>query len=90
VSGDYVRCAPDASGDEGQPGDPCEFLNVCDPGLFCANADAVPGCAGNGCCSAVCTVGDDTNCEDGQSCIPFYEDGQAPDECLGTVGACSA
>ena len=32
-------CAPDASGpDAGVAGDPCEFVNACDPGLLCANA----------------------------------------------------
>jgi hypothetical protein len=90
-SGDYFFCAPDASGEQGAAGDPCEFINVCDPGLFCASAAAVPGCVGaQGCCSSFCTEGDDDNCLAGQSCAPWYEVGQAPDECLGTVGACAA
>jgi hypothetical protein len=91
ASGDYFLCAPDASGDLGAAGDPCEFINVCDPGLFCAQADSVPGCAGSfGCCSSLCTVGDDGNCEVGQECVPLYEEGSAPDECLGSVGGCAA
>jgi hypothetical protein len=40
-------CVLDASGEGGQYGDPCEFVNVCDRGLFCAVAAAVPGCAGS-------------------------------------------
>jgi hypothetical protein len=27
------------------------FLNVCDPGLACMNAEVVPGCASARCCS---------------------------------------
>lgn len=90
-SGDYFLCAPDASGDMGAAGDECMFLNSCDPGLFCANPAAVPGCASaDGCCSAICSDGDASNCEVGQDCVPFYADGAAPDECLQTIGACIA
>ena len=40
--GDLFHCAPDASADGGAPGDPCEFINACDPGSFCGNAAGVP------------------------------------------------
>ena len=88
---DTFLCAPDASGELGVEGDSCQFINACDPGTFCLNASAVPGCgSGVGCCSSSCTVGDDSACLPGQSCLPWYDDGAAPDECLGTVGVCSA
>ncbi|MEM7158475.1 MAG: hypothetical protein AAF799_36890 [Myxococcota bacterium] len=87
---DTFLCAPDASGDQGAPGDSCQFINTCDAGTFCLVGDIVPGCTDVGCCSPVCTPGDDSACLPGQSCLPWYEDGAAPDECLGTVGVCSA
>jgi hypothetical protein len=73
-------CGVDASGAEGQIGDPCEYVNVCDPGLLCTNADAVPGCEGAiGCCSPFCDLDDgDSNCPSEWTCIPWFEDGRAP------------
>ena len=77
-------CSPDASGpDLGAIGDPCEYINVCDPGGWCANAESVPGCAGSGgCCSGYCDVTDpnanDTCLPMGTECVPWYEPGTAP------------
>jgi hypothetical protein len=74
-------CSPDASGEMGLYGDPCEYLNVCDPGLFCADAAAVPNCAGSiGCCSEYCDITDPMAVcmGQGQECTAFYEMGQAP------------
>ncbi len=86
--GAAFHCAPDASGGDGQPQDACGFINVCDPGSFCANGSEVPGCVGTGCCSSFCELGDDDACLPGQACLPWYGDEAAPDECLGEVGAC--
>jgi len=84
VAEDFV-CGPDASGEMGAYGDPCEFINVCDPGLFCLDASAVPNCAGAiGCCSEACDITDpagDMQCSgaaEGQPCQPWYEEGAAP------------
>lgn len=87
---DTFQCAPDVSGAMGAVGDECNFINVCDPGTFCAGSASVPGCGGGaaGCCSSYCSLGNDAVCLDGQECVPWFEQGQAPDECLGTVGAC--
>jgi hypothetical protein len=90
---DGFVCIVDASGEMGAPGDPCEFLNACDPGLFCANAEAVPDCQGaSGCCSEFCdlTAADpDAGCSlVGQMCTPWFEMGAAPPD-LEHVGACS-
>ena len=88
-------CAPDASGADGLYGDPCEFLNVCDPMLFCAPPDSVPGCVGaSGCCSEFCDVADPNASMDcagaagGQECVPWFEEGQAPPG-FENVGACA-
>jgi hypothetical protein len=75
------HCMPDAGADSGALGDACEYVNVCDPGLFCASSEAVPGCAGStGCCTRFCDVGADqcTLLHPAMECIPWYEEGQAP------------
>ncbi len=87
-------CIIDASGKGGAAGDPCEFINSCDPGLFCAGADAVPGCQqSTGCCSEFCdlTLSDPSaacSLGGGQECVPWYEEGQAPPGNEG-IGSCA-
>jgi hypothetical protein len=74
-------CSPDASGDDGGYGDACEYLNVCDAGLFCADAVVVPDCgSSSGCCSEYCDISDPMPvCMGvGQECTSYYEDNQAP------------
>lgn len=91
---DHFTCIVDASGEMGAAGDPCEFINSCDPGLFCGDATAVPNCAGSsGCCTEFCDLSDPmaaAQCSlgGGQECVPWYEEGQAPPG-LENVGACA-
>jgi len=83
--GGLFQCAPDASGSSGAVGEGCDFLNGCDPGNFCGT----PACDGaGGCCTPFCTLDDVAPCDGGAECVPFYEQGGAPDECLATVGVC--
>ncbi len=87
--GDAFHCAPDASGDGGGAGEPCEFVNACEDGLLCLSGDTVPGCNADACCTPTCEDGDDTACPDGQSCVPFFDRSTpAPAMCLEGVGAC--
>lgn len=88
------ECVADAGGEQGAFGDSCEYLNVCDPGLFCAAPDTVPDCEGSsGCCTPFCDLSDPSateNCpgaDGGQECVAWFEEGQAPpgEE---NVGAC--
>jgi hypothetical protein len=88
---DTWHCAPDASGEQGGYGDPCEFLNTCDPGVV------PPGqaCEGaSGCCTEICDITDpagDLQCAgaaEGQTCQPWYEEGAAP-RGYENVGACA-
>jgi hypothetical protein len=76
-----MLCGPDASGpDAGVAGDPCEYINACDPGLAGINAEYVPGCAGaTACCAPFCDV-NEAECDAGagEECVPYYEEGQAP------------
>lgn len=92
--GDGFFCAPDDSGDAGQHGDPCEFINSCDPGLLCLAAIGVAGCEDPlACCGEFCDLAapdPDTQCTGmaaGEQCIPWYEDGEAPPG-YQNVGAC--
>jgi hypothetical protein len=95
VNADFA-CAPDASGpDLGAYGSPCEYINACDPGLFCGDAAIVPDCAGaQGCCSEFCDLADpegNAQCSGaagGQECTPWYAEGEAPPG-YEQVGACS-
>jgi hypothetical protein len=73
-------CSPDASGEMGVYGDPCEYINVCDPGFWCANARSVPNCVGAiGCCASYCDVTEpDPFCEPDTECTIWHEEGTAP------------
>ena len=81
---DEFFCAPDASGDLGAFGDPCEFINVCDPGMLCLDASVAPPglpCEGSaGCCTAFCVLGSSwcSELDPAMDCVPWFEEDQAP------------
>ncbi len=83
-SSEFFFCVVDASGDGGALGDGCQFLNVCNPGLFCSGG--FPGCNDIGCCAPYCDL-DAPACPQGLACAPWYEPGTAP-QCFEDVGAC--
>lgn len=69
-------CVLDAS-EQGTYGTECMYANSCNYGLFCAVAEAVPGCEGIGCCSEFCNVNDPNTCagkDQGQECVPWFEE----------------
>ena len=74
---DSFSCAPDASGEEGQANDPCEFINVCDPGLMCVDPGFVgAGCpqGSAGCCTPFCDLSKPAACPNpDQQCVPFFD-----------------
>lgn len=89
---DTFACVPDAGGDAGALGDPCEFLNVCDPGLLCGSPDWIPGCRGASCCTLICDVLAEDPCPAllaGTECMPWYEEGQQPACNSSIVGVCA-
>lgn len=92
VAPDATKCVLDSSGDEGEAGDPCTFLNSCDPGLHCAGAMYVAGCTSNdGCCSPYCSTDQPNTCPgeaQGEQCLPLFEEGMAPSG-LDTLGLCA-
>jgi hypothetical protein len=79
-------CVLDASGDEGQANDPCNFANSCDPGLICADPTASNSCDPDaGCCQPFCDINEPNVCPDGQMCIPL----ENPTPSSPEVGFCS-
>ncbi len=78
---DAFLCAPVAR--PGQPGEECEFINVCDSGLACIEGELL-GCMSLGCCTSFCDLGDpmaDAGCDavvPGHACVPWHEEGTAP------------
>lgn len=85
---DTAVCASEGTAGFGQG---CEFVNSCQGGLLCIPPVFVPGCADPvGCCTALCTVGDDSTCTAlgaGMTCAPLYSP-EDPAE-LQSVGACA-
>jgi hypothetical protein len=90
-TGDTFICVLDASGEEAQAHDPCEYANSCDPGLACVNSTAAVECdpAVSGCCEPFCDLSEPNLCPgQGQVCTPWFEQGQAP-EGYEKVGVCA-
>lgn len=82
-------CEVDASGDAGVFGDSCEFLNSCDPGLFCVSAEHVEGCQGLDCCTLFCDLTEmPDSCPGASTCVPWFEEGEVPPN-LQDIGFCS-
>ncbi len=86
---DTFVCAPDGSAKQGAPGDPCEFLNACDPGGACVEAEMFgPSCASASCCSLFCNLSAPVCPTVGHECVPWFEEGAAP-PMLVDVGVCA-
>lgn len=88
---DTFFCAPDASGELGQQGDPCEFINACDPGHACVGADALSECVGAvGCCTSYCDLEQNTCASfgEGLECVPWFTPGMAPPG-MSSIGICA-
>lgn len=70
-------------------GEPCDSANDCPPGNQCVEGSLLPSCAGEACCTGFCEVGLDENLclIPGSACVPFFEEGAAP-EGLEQVGLC--
>lgn len=82
-------CVIDASGEEGQLFDPCEYANACDPGLFCASPQMAVECdqGAAGCCLPFCDLTAPACPGAGQQCVPWSGDEPQPG-CIQNVGMC--
>jgi hypothetical protein len=59
-------------------GEPCGFINDCAAGNLCADAAALPSCAGSACCASYCDLSAPTCAVMGTECTSFFEEGMAP------------
>ncbi|MDC0718418.1 hypothetical protein [Nannocystis bainbridge] len=87
--GFIFECLPDISGSTGAFADGCNESSECDPGLHCDEPSAALECDPKvaGCCVPWCDLTKASACPGaGQTCQPFYDDGEAP-ECL-HLGVC--
>ncbi len=75
VGNDSFACFPVAGA--GEQGDACEFVNVCEPGLFCMPGTLLPGSQHPSACTTVCDVSS-PSCPGGLDCIAFFAEGNAP------------
>jgi len=93
---DYFVCVADASPKGAGIGSPCEYINVCPPGLVCLDATVVPGCEGGiGCCTPYCPASGADPCPGllpGTSCVPWFEEGEGlPEQCqVAPPGVCAS
>lgn len=83
-------CTLDASGDEGQEFDVCEYANACDAGLYCANPELAVECELNagGCCLPWCDLTMPACNGAGAQCLPWFAEDQVPPPGLENVGIC--
>ncbi|MDC0723612.1 hypothetical protein [Nannocystis bainbridge] len=84
-------CAVDMSEESGFAFDPCEFANVCKPGLGCVESEMVPGCdlASTGCCVPFCDVNAPNTCPgQGFECVALFAPGEVPGK--DHLGRCTA
>ena len=81
-NGDTFVCIVDLGGEEGQANDPCEFANVCDPGLTCLDPPtAGAGCdqAAGGCCTPFCPFPDGACPNPDQQCVQWFDPMMLPE-----------
>lgn len=90
-NGQRFVCLAEYSFDEGQEFDPCEFSNMCDPGLMCRSPESAIECdqSAGGCCIAFCDINDPQCTGEGAQCTSFYSDlGDEPPPTFADVGIC--
>jgi hypothetical protein len=86
-------CDRDVSGDAGQHGTGCQFINACDPGSICVDAAAVNSteCQGgtvSGCCANVCAISEGAACPNAMEECTSYYSGMTPPPGYEDVGIC--
>ena len=89
---DDFYCTPDASGDDGQLNDPCEFANACDKGLLCLNtATASAACqqGSQGCCQPFCKFPDSPCPNPDQQCLQWFAPMQPIPPGSEDIGVCA-
>ena len=87
--GEAFFCVPEDDGSVG-PGEMCDWLGACEPGLYCLAPTSLLDCdpLALGCCSPFCDTTAEMPCAEGLGCLPWYDDGDAP-EGFETLGVCA-
>ena len=91
-NGDTFLCVLDASGEDGQVNDPCEFANSCDKGLLCLDpvtASAACEQGSQGCCQPFCELPDTPCPNPDQQCTPWFDPMMPIPPGLENLGICS-
>lgn len=88
-NGENFLCVLDASGEEGQSFDPCEYGNSCDKGLTCMDPAFGMECTpqATGCCLPFCDLTGPQCPGENQDCLAWFEEGMAPPG-FENVGVC--
>ncbi|MFZ6185304.1 ribulose phosphate epimerase [Nannocystis pusilla] len=90
-NGQRFVCLAEYSFEEGQEFDPCQFSNVCDPGLLCWGSESALECDQDisACCLSFCDISDPQCTGQGAECVSFYEGvGGEPPPAFADVGIC--
>ena len=89
-TGEFICFKYSGENGEGMPGDPCNYLNQCQPGTACLTAASVEGCGAEAsCCAPFCDLSDadpDMNCNAAEMCTAFFAD---PPPDYVDVGVCA-
>ena len=78
---DSFHCVLDASGEQGQAHDPCEFANACDKGLVCLDAALASSLCDPemlGCCEPFCEFPDGACPAPDQECRQWFDPQDLP------------
>ncbi|WP_258183010.1 ribulose phosphate epimerase [Enhygromyxa salina] len=59
-------------------GETCGYINDCEVGDTCLNAEVMPDCAGSACCGDFCSLSEPVCPLAGTECSAFFEEGMAP------------
>lgn len=88
AEGDAFLCMP-IPFDPGDYLDDCTMIAQCNTNHLCIDGEAVTGCEADACCTPICNLEEmPDNCPEGSTgCVPYYEEGQAP-EGFEWVGFC--
>lgn len=86
-------CVVNASGDEGQPNDPCNFPEACDRGLMCLDAATASGACemelAAGCCQPFCEFPEGACPNPDQACLSWYDQSEEVPSGYEDVGICA-
>jgi hypothetical protein len=86
----FVCMLPGLEQGMGEDGDECWAVQACAPGLLCVVPDLKSECAGlEACCTPFCDLeeGGAECTKEGETCLPYYEQGMVPLE-YEDVGFC--